>query len=108
MEIILTKIILMIVWFVIGLIVGTSLVVNYEKDIYFNSCACKRESVNFLPEFIVVKIEESEDIDGRHIAKYTVRNYFFAKKNYRAFKYQTFYFYDEIGKYVVGQKIRLQ
>ena len=102
------EIILIIVWFVIGLIVCTSLVVNYEKDIYFNSCAYKRESANFLPEFIVVKIEKSADIDGRLIAKYTVRNYFFAKKNNRAFKYQTFYFYDETGKYVIGQKLRLQ
>lgn len=99
--------ILIIVWFVIGLIVGT-LVVNYKKDIYFNSCAYKIESVNFLPEFIVIKIEKCEDIDGRLIAKYTVRNYFFAKKNNKAFKYQTFYFYDKIDKYVIGQKIRLQ
>jgi hypothetical protein len=54
------------------------------------------------------KIEESQDIDGRFIAKYTVRNCFFAKKNNRDFKYQTFYFYDKIGKYVIGQKLRLQ
>lgn len=99
---------LIIICFALGLIVGTILGLNYKKDIYFNSCAYKREGVNFLPEFIVIKVEESEDIDGRPIAKYTVRNYFFAKKNNKAFKYQTFYFYDKIGKYVIGQKLGLQ
>jgi hypothetical protein len=96
-----------LVWWALGLIVGT-LIINYKNDIYFNSCAYKIESVNFLPEFMVVKIEKSEDVDGIPIAKYTVRNYFFAKKNNRDFKYQTFYFYDKIDKYVVGQKLRLQ
>ena len=99
---------LLIVTFVIGLVVGTLLAVNYKKDIYFNSWVYKIESANFLPEFMVVKIEESEDIEGRLIAKYTVRNYFFSKKNNKAFKYQTFYFYDKIDKYVIGQKLRLQ
>ena len=99
---------LILIWCAfLGIIVGI-LVVNYKKDIYFNSCAYKVESVNFLPEFMVVKIEESADIDGIPIAKYTVRNYFFAKKNNRAFKYQTFYFYDKMDKYVIGQKLRLQ
>ena len=93
---------------ILGLIVGTVLVINYKKDIYFNSCVYKIERDNFLPEFEVVNIEESEDIDGRLIAKYTVKNYFFSKKNNRAFKYQTFYFYDKVDKYVIGQKLRLQ
>ena len=97
-----------IVFFAIGLIVGTSLMINYEKDIYFNSCANKIESDDFLPEFIVVKIEESKDINGKLIAKYTVRNYFFAEKNNKAFKYQTFYFYDKIDKYVIGQQLTLK
>lgn len=100
--------ILIIVWFILGLIIGALLLVNYKKDIYFNSCAYKTESVNFLPEFMVIKIEESEDVDGRPIAKYTVRNYFFAKKNNKDFKYQTFYFYDKINKYAIGQKLRLR
>ena len=99
---------LIIVAFVIGLVVGGILLVNYKKDIYFNSWVYKRESDNFLPEFMVIKIEESEDIEGRLIAKYTVRNYFFAKKNNKNFKYQTFYFYDKIDKYAIGQKLRLQ
>ena len=94
---------LIIVAFIIGLVVGILLAVNYKKDIYFNSCAYKKESINFSPEFIVTKIEESSDIDGKSIAKYTVRNYFFSKKNNKGFKYQIFYFYDEIGKYSIGQ-----
>jgi len=96
--------ILIIVAFVLGIL----LAINYKKDTYFNSCVYKIDSYNFSPEFMVVKIEEGEDIDGRLIAKYTVRNYFFAKKNNKAFKYQTFYFYDKRDKYVIGQKLRLQ
>ena len=99
---------LIIVIFAMGLVVGILLAVNYKKDIYFNSCVYKSEGDNFLPEFMVIKIEKSEDIDGRLIAKYTVRNYFFAKKNNKDFKYQTFYFYDKIDKYVIGQKLRLK
>ena len=99
---------LIIITFAIGFVAGILLAINYKKNIYFNSCAYKIENVNFLPEFMVVKIEESEDIDGRLIAKYTIRNYFFAKKNNKAFKYQTFYFYDNRDKYVIGQKLRLQ
>lgn len=98
--------ILVIVYFILGLIIG-KFALKCEKDIYFNSCAYKIGSDNFLPEFMVIKIEKSEDVDGRPIAKYTVRNYFFAKKNNKSFKYQTFYFYDEINKYAIGQKIRL-
>lgn len=99
---------LIIVTFAIGLVAGISLAVNYKKDIYFNSWVYKKESENFLPEFMVIKIEKSEDIDGRLIAKYTVRNYFFSKKNNKSFKYQTFYFYDEMNKYIIGQKLRLK
>lgn len=94
---------LIVVTFIIGCIVLVLLVINCKKDIYFNSCAYKKESINFSPEFIVAKIEESSDIDGKPIAKYTVRNYFFSKKNNKGFKYQIFYFYDEIGKYSIGQ-----
>ena len=81
---------------------------NYKKDIYFNSCVYKSECDNFLPEFMVIGIEKSADIDGKLIAKYTLRNYFFSKKNNKGFKYQTFYFYDKIDKYVIGQKLRLK
>ena len=100
--------ILIIVAFALWLIIGSLVVINYKKDIYFNSCVYKSEDVNFLPEFMVVEIEKSEDIDGITIAKYTVRNYFFSKKNKKGFKYQTFYFYDKIDKYVIGQKLRLK
>ena len=57
---------------------------------------------------MVIGIEKSADIDGKLIAKYTLRNYFFSKKNNKGFKYQTFYFYDKIDKYVIGQKLRLK
>ena len=95
--------------FIIGIVVGAILMSAYEKKIYFNSNAYKIvESDKFLPEFEVVAIEQSDDIDHRPIAKYTVKNHFFAKKNNKNFKYQTFYFYDRVDKYVIGQKLTLK
>lgn len=95
--------------FIIGVVVGAILMSAYEKKIYFNSNAYKIvESDKHLPKFEVVAIEQSEDIDHRPIAKYTVRNYFFAKKNNKNFKYQTFYFYDRVDKYVIGQELTLK
>lgn len=91
--------------FATGFVAGILLAISYKKDIYFNSWVYERESYNFPPEFVVVNIEESSDINGRPIAKYTVSNYFFSKKNNEGFKYQKFYFYDEIGKYSIGQDI---
>lgn len=101
------EILIVVAFAIVLLIVGILLGVNYEKNIYFNSCAYKIESDKFSPKFEIVKIEESLDIDCRLIAKYTVRNHFFAKKNNKAFKYQTFYFYDKIGKYEIGQELGL-
>ena len=95
--------------FIIGIVVGAILMSAYEKKIYFNSNAHKIvESDKHLPEFEVVAIEQSDDIDYRPIAKYTVKNYFFAKKNNKDFKYQTFYFYDRVDKYVIGQELTLK
>lgn len=95
--------------FIIGVVVGAILMSAYEKKIYFNSNAHKIvESDKHLPEFEVVAIEQSDDIDHLPIAKYTVKNYFFAKKNNKSFKYQTFYFYDTRDKYVIGQTLTLK
>jgi len=99
---------LIILAFIIGLVVGVLLALQYKKDIYFNSWAYERESYSFSPEFTVVKIEESSDINGRPVAKYTVSNYFFSKKDNEGFKYQKFYFYDQVGKYSIGQDIRFK
>ena len=100
---------LIILSFIIGIVTGVILMSAHEKKIYFNSNAHKIvESDNHLPEFDVIAIEHSEDIDHRSIAKYTVRNSFFAKKNNKDFKYQTFYFYDTRDKYVIGQTLTLK
>lgn len=100
---------LIILGFIMGIVVGAMLMSAYEKKIYFNSNAHKIvESDEHLSKFEVVAIEQSEDIDYRSIAKYTVRNCFFAKKNNKNFKYQTFYFYDTRDKYVIGQTLTLK
>lgn len=101
--------ILIFLGFIIGVVAGAILMSAYEKKIYFNSnCNKIVESDKFLPEFDVIAIEHSEDIDYHSIAKYTIRNRFFAKKNNKDFKCQTFYFYDTRDKYVIGQRLKLQ
>lgn len=72
---------------------------------YFNSCAYKRDDKRFIPTFTVDEIERCFDSDGWEIAKYTVINSYFAKKNNRNFVYQYFYFYDKVGMYNIGDEI---
>ena len=100
---------IIICYFILGIILGIILMLNYEKKIYFNSNAHDiAVSDNHLSEFHVIAIETSEDVYHHPIAKYTVRNYFFAKKNNKVFKHQTFYFYDTIDRYVIGQTLTLK
>lgn len=54
------------------------------------------------PKFNIIKIEEALDTNHNLIAKYTVDLHFFAKKNCKDWKYNKFYFYDNVGKYKIG------
>ena len=86
--------------FVIGTIVSLS-----KNTTHFNSNVRCVSDGSFIPKFKVEKIEIAED--GKHcpIAKYTISNCFFNKKNNKDFKYQTFYFYDKLDLYKLGDII---
>lgn len=74
---------------------------------YFNSKAKSISDKGFWPEFEVTNIEWATDAEYNTIARYTVVNCFFSKKDNRDFKYQKFYFYDKIDAYKVGDKLTI-
>lgn len=89
----------------IGFFIGL-ICFNTNKTLYFNSN--KNRSIDnkrFYPEFEIIHIDKAEDESYNIIAKYTVINSFFAKKNNNDFKYQKFYFYDLKDKYQIGDTI---
>ena len=88
-----------------GIFLGIALC-KMHKETYFNSNSnkCIYDEI-FIPTFKVTNIELTEDAGHNKVAKYTILNYFFAKKNDKNFKYQQFYFYDKIDKYKVGDEI---
>ena len=96
----------LILAFILGL--WTYAIIMYkEKTFYFNSNAYDKDSNQFLPEFEVTDIKLSYDKNTNRIARYTVINAFHAKKNFKDFRYQTFYFYDKIDAYKIGDKLTL-
>ena len=88
-----------------GALVFTFIALNLNRKSYFNSNVLGANDEKFRPRFEVVGVEAAEDGEYRTIAKYEVKNYFFVKKNNKNFKYQTFYFYDKIGAYKIGDVI---
>lgn len=76
-----------------------------KEKIHFNANTDKIKDVMF----VVVKIEQciSSEPNKLFIAKYTVENTFFSRKNAEGYKCQTFYFYDEQNKYKIGDVLIL-
>lgn len=58
-------------------------------------------------ELEVTEIDVSFDVKFRKIARYTATVAFFNKKNNKDWVYNKFVFYDEIGKYNVGDKLTI-
>lgn len=81
-------------------VAGIRLVEN--KRIYFNSNVGRISDDIFLPTFEVMEVKHVLDRDNNPIAKYTVLNCFFSKKDNKGFEYQRFHFYGKIGEYNVG------
>jgi hypothetical protein len=89
----------------IGLCMGffvAGMALSENKRICFNSNAGRISDDRFLPTFEVVEVKHVLDGDNNPIAKYTVLNCFFSKKDNKGFEYQRFHFYGKIGEYNVG------
>ena len=97
----------LILLLVLGFCGGYTICMYRENNMYFNSNAKDKDSYGFLPEFEVTDIELSYDKNTNRIARYTVINAFHAKKNFEDFRYQTFYFYDKLDAYKIGDKLTL-
>lgn len=80
---------------------------NKHQNQFNSSVRTINDYMKFKPKFKVEKIESFLDGYGNKIAKYTVTNCYFAKKNERDFVYQHFYFYDKVGLYNLGDEITL-
>ena len=59
------------------------------------------------PCFEVIKVEQTLDFNYNCVAKYTVEVCFFAKKDNKGWRRNEYYFYDRIGEYNIGDKIKL-
>ena len=58
-------------------------------------------------EFEVTQVETTYDTKNHRIAKYTITTAFFDDKKQTEFHYNKFVFFDEVGKYNVGDKLIL-
>lgn len=78
-----------------------------NKTFYFNSNVDSPKGLD-LPVFKVTEIKEAYSTEYKTVAEYTVVNSFFKKKNARGWVYRKYSFYDEPGKYKIGDKLTLQ
>lgn len=98
-----------VVTILLGLVLGIT--IAHCRKIYLNRGFTKRNKINGdieveIPTFKIVKIEKSVSPNnyGKSISKYTA-NVWFTKKN--NIGYEEIIFFDEIGKYNIGDKLTL-
>lgn len=97
-----------IVIFILCVAVSNIVVVMLNRTSYFNSNVDSLKGLD-LPEFKVVEIKEVYSaIKFKSIAEYTVVNSFFKRKNARGWVYREYKFYDEPGKYKIGDRLTLK
>jgi predicted transcriptional regulator len=93
------------------LVLALGIVIGYCRKIYLNRGFTKRNINNGdieveIPKFKIVEIEKfvSPNNYGKSISKYTA-NVWFVKKH--GMGYEKIIFFDEIGKYNIGDKLTL-
>ena len=99
MEIILT--------FIMCVVCSIIVVTTLNRTDYFNSKVDSPKGIG-IPEFEVVKIRKQYSTGLKSIAEYTVVNSYFKREKARGFVYIEYKFYDEPGKYKIGDKLTLQ
>lgn len=96
-----------IITFILCIAVSIIVAVILNKTTYFNSNVDSSIGLD-LPEFKVVEIKEAYSTEFKPIAEYTVVNCFFKRKNARGWIYRKYKFYDESGRYKIGDKLTLR
>lgn len=100
-----------------GLFVILSVVFSIAFSIAINALLdgtfCFNANVDYpkglnLPEFKVIEIKEAYSTGFKQVAEYTVVNCFFKRKNARGWVYRKYKFYDEPGKYKIGDILTLR
>lgn len=93
--------------FIICIVVSIIVTAILNRTCGFNSNVDSPKGIS-IPEFEVIEISKHYSTDFRTIAKYTVVNSYFKRKKARRFVYRKYKFYDEPGKYKIGDKLTLQ
>lgn len=96
-----------ILTFIICVAVSIIVAAIFNKTYYFNSDVDSPKGIS-IPEFEVTKISKHYSTDFKSIVEYTVVNSYFKKKNARGWVYREYKFYNEPGKYKIGDKLTLQ
>ncbi len=93
--------------FIICVVVSIIVTAILNRTYCFNSNVDSPKGIN-IPEFEVIEISKHYSTDLKSIAEYTVVNSYFKRKNARGFVYRKYKFYDEPGKYKIGDRLTLQ
>lgn len=96
-----------ILTFIICVAVSIIVAAILNRTYCFNSNVDSPKGIS-IPEFEVIEISKHYSTDLKSIAKYTVINSYFKRKNARGFVYRKYEFYDEPGKYKIGDMLTLQ
>lgn len=74
---------------------------------YFNSNVAALKGLD-LPEFKITEMKEGYSTEFKQIAEYTVVVSYFKRKGARGWVYRKYKFYDEPGKYKIGDTLTLK
>lgn len=89
------------------LFVSVVVSIALKQTTYFNSNVDSPKGIS-IPDFEVIGISKHYSTDYKTLAEYTVVNSFFKRKHARGWVYRKYKFYDEPGKYKIGDKLTLQ
>ena len=97
----------MILTFIMCVATSIIVVAVLNRTDYFNSKVDSPKGIS-IPEFEVIEISKHYSTGFKPIAEYTVVNSYFKREKARGFIYIKYKFYDEPGKYKIGDKLTLQ
>ena len=96
-----------ILTFILCIAVSVAVSIILNRTYYFNSNVDSPKGLD-LPEFKVVEIKEAYSTEFKPVAEYTVVNSFFKRKDAKGWVYRKYKFYDEPGKFKIGDILTLQ
>lgn len=96
-----------ILTFILCIAISIIVVAILNGTSYFNSNVDSPKGIS-IPEFEVIEISKCYSTGMKSIAEYTVINSYFKREEARGWVYRKYKFYDEPGKYKIGDRLTLQ